>query len=123
MRDDLIVTLIISAVSALAFVAYRHPEGYARLYVPMLLTSFAIFATWCVYSVGYQLGFSDASIECIKAKPPAVVTQPKLESFPFVAFILLILFITLLRFLPVIFDLPSKRQRQDYTISKDSEDA
>jgi hypothetical protein len=46
MMDQLLAGLGLAAVSAITYVAYKHPAGYRRMLLPALKASVAIF--WLV---------------------------------------------------------------------------
>jgi hypothetical protein len=49
MLETLITSLLVALISALAFIAYKHPAGYGKIYSPLLVTLTSIvviFAVW-----------------------------------------------------------------------------
>jgi hypothetical protein len=67
--ETLVVTLLTAAVSALAFVAYKHPVGYRQLAVP-LITVTALSALYgVVWGVGYVTSQIRSLGERLKEQP------------------------------------------------------
>ena len=60
--ETLIYSLILAVVSGLAFVAYRHPNGYEKIFIPSItLTSMAI-----IFVLASNFGTMHAHIRLLK---------------------------------------------------------
>ena len=51
MIESLIVGLVLAGVSAVTFVAYKHPGGYARMYLWLNIATVSISWGLCFYNV------------------------------------------------------------------------
>jgi len=59
MNETVITSLILAAISGITFLAYKHPEGYSKLYWPISIgTMFAL----CVY-MSFYTGATHALID------------------------------------------------------------
>jgi hypothetical protein len=53
---ELIVSLIVAAVGALGFLAYREPQAYAKLYSPFQVTLVVAFTACLIWNTGVTAG-------------------------------------------------------------------
>jgi hypothetical protein len=112
MRDTIISAIVMAAISGLTFIAYKHPKGYARMYLPVMLSGMAVFLLYATYSIGFLYGFSAASIAYMKLNPPPLhFPETESGSPTFWMLLLPVIFVGYLSFLlalPFILDLPKK---------------
>lgn len=116
MRDAIFSTIIMAAISSLAFIAYKHPKGYARMYVPLMFIAFVSLVVWWAYSIGYFTGFSDSSVGYLKLNQTAILKSPEREQSPFWVWVLpsaFMFYLIVLKLLPLILDLPSEDKKED----------
>lgn len=102
--DKLIPGLVLAAIGALTWIAYKHPKGYERLYVPLSLVSVAIFSSVGAWDIsGYY------TFDVLKAFiPPEKIAEAKktinelriLEWWMGIAYFLFITYLLLLLYLP-----------------------
>jgi hypothetical protein len=120
MLDTLIPAIIMAAVSGLAFIAYKHPSGYGRIYIPLMYSAFGVFLIIGAFHTGYLLGFGDATVSYIKLnKIP--LNSPETPSNPYWILVTLGIFsayLCFLRVLPDILGLSSKKGKEDEPESK-----
>jgi len=69
-------------VTGLIFVAYKHPRGYRKLYLPLMGIAGAVWILHMVYSIGYSSGFSAALIGVYKLNKDAPVLTLSQETEP-----------------------------------------
>lgn len=68
--------LAVAAFSGLTIVAYRHPPGYRRLYLPLVCAVWGVWAVWFIYDLGFALGFGQALLETMKLNSPTLIRIP-----------------------------------------------
>lgn len=56
MLQTLITGLILTAVSGVTFLAYKHPKGYERLYVYLYWASTVIYLVVNSFIIGFRVG-------------------------------------------------------------------
>lgn len=103
--QTLIGGLAVAAISGLTAIAYRHPAGYRRIYVPLLCVLGGVWAVWFVYRLGFTLGFSTATLETIKLNATTVTKIPNQGSPSFWFYIapaILYAYLSILRLLPLV---------------------
>jgi hypothetical protein len=130
MGTQLATAIIMATISALAFIAYRHPKGYAKMYWPIYCTVMAGLLLWFTFEMGYILGFSDSTIGFLTLNHGIALHDPEKHDVPFWAWFLPSLFLLYLQFLktlPRILDLPvddeNVEKPKDKVIEKGSHDA
>ena len=114
--DALLSTLIAATISALAFIAYRHPKGYAKIYMPLNFITLGSGILFGVGSVCYALGHKDATIGFNTLNSGVMLKYPELVSYPYwvwVAQILFVAYLGIFRLLPEILDLPVEDRKDD----------
>src|SRR5437764_14014645 len=57
MLASIIAGLVVAFVSGLTFVAYRHPAGYRKLFIPLMASAWGVWIVHMIYSFGEQSGF------------------------------------------------------------------
>lgn len=57
MNNPLIIGLIISALSALTFLAYRHPKSFSKLYIPLCFIFLGGYAVVSAYNNALKSAF------------------------------------------------------------------
>ena len=53
--------ILVAICSGLAFLAYKHPEGFKRFASKLIIVNAVIYFTFVVYMFGFQSGFYAAS--------------------------------------------------------------
>jgi len=66
----------LAALSGLSFIAYHHPSGYRRVYLPLVCAVWGVWLAWIIYSFGYERGFSTAVLATMKLNSPQLVKTP-----------------------------------------------
>ena len=95
--------LAVAAVTGLTVVAYRHPTGYRRIYLPLICLVWGGWAVWFVYGLGFSSGFGQAVLETIKLNRTASIQTPSHSSASFWLFMVpavLYGYLSFLRILP-----------------------
>lgn len=116
MSDTLITAITMAVISSLAFIAYKHPKGYARIYRPLEITILSGFVLWGAYQIGYEAGFSDCSIGYLTLNRGVSLNHPNAHHVPFWFWmlpVLIVAYLGILRLLPVVLDLPSEDTAKD----------
>ena len=112
----LISSLIVAAISALTFVAYLHPKGFAKMYWPIVVTVWVGLALSMVFYTGYINGYSDAASEFFTAQNKGAPFTPEKHKIPVWVWavpFLFMLYLQLLKVLPRILDLPVEDSKND----------
>lgn len=63
MLQTIISGLVLAAVSGLAFLAYKHPEGYEKLSKILIWATIGIFVLFVVFMFGYAQGVYHGSVK------------------------------------------------------------
>ena len=124
MRDTLIAAIVMAAISSLAFIAYKHPKGYARMFWPIWFVTFGCWACWMVYQIAYTVGFSDAALGYLRLNREVHLKEPTHDDVSLWAWMLpsvFMLYLVFLYFLPRILDLPVDDRKEDDPKDKVSE--
>jgi NhaP-type Na+/H+ or K+/H+ antiporter len=87
MWQTIIGGLALAAVTGLTIIAYRHPDGYARMYTPIVVALVAAWAAWFIGDMSYSSGYSEAILATIKLNPGAIIKTPTRETASFLAFL------------------------------------
>lgn len=95
----LLSSLIVPALSGLAFIAYKHPAAYKQLHRPLNVGTWAIWLLVSAWFMGYSAGFSECQLDAIKASHGKAAEFEKIWSWPVWAVGLLILWFSYLQFL------------------------
>jgi hypothetical protein len=66
----LLISLILAAISAITFLAYKHPNAYARLHMPLFFISTLV----CGVLIAWNGGISSAATKIRALTPPDGVT-------------------------------------------------
>jgi len=106
-----IITVGLAAVSGLTFIAYKHPLGYRKIYVPLIASVWAAWFVYMIYSLGQTTGFYDALQRTREMNKGASILTPSRESDPLWLFLVPLAiagYLSFLRALPSILELPSK---------------
>lgn len=101
--QTIIGSLAVAAITGLTVVAYRHPDGYRRIYVSLLFVLGGAWAAWFMYGLGFTFGFSKAALETMKLNPGTVIKTPSQESPSFWIYMapaILYAYLSFLRLLP-----------------------
>jgi hypothetical protein len=73
-----VVTAGVAALSALAYVAYKHPEGYRRNFLPLLrFPAWGGLLGWICFTLGVHTG-TDLVRDNLPAEISALLTWPRL---------------------------------------------
>lgn len=67
MNNPLIIGLIISALSALTFLAYKHPKSFSKLYIPLCFAFLGGYAVVSAYNSAIRSSFKLLSAYIPKA--------------------------------------------------------
>ncbi|WP_077444396.1 hypothetical protein [Rhodanobacter sp. C05] len=60
MLESIVSGLIVAAISGLAFLGYKHPEGYKQISKPLKYVCWAVLIAANVYAMGFTAGkYSD----------------------------------------------------------------
>jgi hypothetical protein len=116
MNESIVGALILTALTGLTIVAYRHPTAYAKLYPPLVGIFFFSWLLYMTFDSGYLSGFGDAKIQIMKLNPNELLKTPQWKSnSPWVYFIMpaFVLYLTFLRTFPLL-GIVSKKQEEDH---------
>jgi TRAP-type C4-dicarboxylate transport system permease small subunit len=67
--DRLIAAIATAILSGITFIAYKHPDGYRRMFWPIVISLWACSGLWAAYSIGQTVGRWDARLEFLKLNP------------------------------------------------------
>jgi hypothetical protein len=120
MLDNLIPAIVVAAISGLTFIAYKHPNGYGRIYMPLMYSAFGIFLVCGIFHTGYLLGFGDASVSYLKLNkiPLNIPETPSNPYWILIAFCIFVVYLSFLRVLPDILGFSSKNGKEDESENK-----
>jgi hypothetical protein len=111
MIETIAAGLIVATVSGLTFVAYKHPRGYQKLYLPLIGVLAGYWLLHMAYSFGVMNGFYDA-LGGVRALNKELVQTPSLipdpwwmDALPMIA----VGYLAFLRSLPSILDVDSRK--------------
>ena len=114
----LFIPLLSLPISALAFLAYSHPTGYARLFVPLSIATFSSSVIFVTYQIGHSIGFSAAISDFMALNSSNIISHPDiLIKFPshdiaplwgFMIPVVVFIYLVFLRFLPNILGIAVK---------------
>jgi hypothetical protein len=76
MWQGFLALLALGASSGLTFLAYHHPTGFKRIYLPLVCAVWAVWLAWMIYGFAYQQGFSDAVLGTMKLNSPQIIKTP-----------------------------------------------
>ncbi len=113
MISSIIAGLVVAFVSGLTFVAYKHPAGYRKLHIPLIASAWGVWIIHMIYSFGEQSGFYHALDGVREMNKGALLQTPSHESDPIWWFIVPLAclgYLTFLRALPSLLDLPTKER-------------
>lgn len=96
--ETLLGGLALAAVSAITFVAYRHPNTYAKAYSVLAVGWLFIYGLWMAFGIGEMVGHLQV-VTMVKDSNEGVVNTPtyvsppiwKMMSFPAILFYLFFL--------------------------------
>ena len=114
MGDTLISAIIMAVISSLAFIAYKHPTGYRKMYGPLCVLDVVIMFVCCAYSVGYENGFFDSSSHHPK-------NHDLIPAWAWIGLLVFVVYLAFLLFVPYILNLPIKDPKEHNPKSKVSE--
>jgi hypothetical protein len=108
-----LITVALTILTGLTFIAYKHPIGYRKLYVPLVAFVGVVWFTRIIYLSGHLAGFFQA-LEGVRAINKGLVFQsPEHGQYP-AWWTLLVLalagYLSFLRALPSILELPDKEK-------------
>src|SRR6266446_10839482 len=109
-----IITVALAAISGLTFIAYKHPVGYRKIYVPLIVSVWAAWIIWMVYSYGQTIGFYEALRDTQALNKGTVIQTPSLKSDPmwwFLVSLAVVGYLSFLRALPSILELPAAERQ------------
>ncbi len=98
--ESLISSLLVAAISGLAFLSYKHHDGYKVISRPLKVCTFAVFISLMAYSWGFTAG-----------KYGGTELSIMWTTVCFTGFWVLLLFLDVL---PMIADEGGKRNRENY---------
>jgi hypothetical protein len=128
LSDRLIAALFAALLTGITFIAYKHPDGYKRMYWPLVIALWAVSALAGAFIIGRSVGNGDATLEILKLNPnirtpnmtiPSPLSTLGIGMIPVIAYGYLLF----LRFLPDILHSPEKKegkQPKDELRQKDS---
>ncbi|KAA5804881.1 hypothetical protein F1654_02465 [Alkalicaulis satelles] len=106
MIEVLVSGLVLAAVSALAWIAYKHPKGYQRIYGKILLLGGTIYLGVTIYWVGFIDGQSRLRTKVIDISPnynipmselsTTIIYAPGWAFLIYIAFAAYVIFLSLL---------------------------
>jgi len=107
MTNPLVIGLIISALSALTFLAYKHPKSFSKLYIPLCLSFVGGYAAVSSYNSAIN-----SSLKILSAYIPKDMLEKAQESISSLAIdddigamlMLASMYMLILLFLPVLID-------------------
>jgi len=76
--DTLLPALIVSAISALTFIAYKHPDGYARIHFTLRIGTACISVLLFIFLMGYSIGFYSAANGYLKSEIDKTLSHPEI---------------------------------------------
>ena len=120
----LLTALIMAAISALAFIAYRHPKAYSRMYWSLCLISLGCLILGGPGLHCYALGFKDASSDYVDLNNGEILKHPHSFGIPFWAScipVLFMIYLQVLKYLPSILDLHGDDKDKDIPKDKMNE--
>ena len=114
--------LILAFISVLAFVAYKHPDSYEKVYIPLLLVP--VFAIFYLFgrADGFYKGFSHASSGFHELND--MVKSPRMEYptfWPILACMVAVVYILALAFLPSIGVRGDKKSNSTASVAGDDD--
>jgi hypothetical protein len=80
--EGFLAALVLAGISAVTFIAYKHPSGYRRLYWPLFSAIMIPWILWTAFSIGQHFGFSDALIQLYSMNPDLAFHPPTQEPDP-----------------------------------------
>lgn len=103
--EGFLASLALAMISGLTFIAYRHPAGYRRLYLPIVYTVWAVWLGRLIYTLGETSGFYSALTQIHTLNPKQLIQTPSIEGDPWWVFlvpVVIVVYLGLLRSLPFI---------------------
>jgi TRAP-type C4-dicarboxylate transport system permease small subunit len=121
-NQPLLVTIVGAILSGLSFIAYKHPEGYRRIFVVVFPICVFVAFIICEYHVGYIYAVIGSAYDDLQRYPDAALKD---HAFPIqelyakrefvrtflMYFVPAIGYLAFLRFLPEILGLGRSRDR------------
>jgi len=80
--QTIIAGLVVTLASGLAFVAYKHPRDYRKLFRLLVFVVVAILIFHTAYIIGFENGFSTAMTGVYKLNKNIVVLTPSHKANP-----------------------------------------
>ena len=74
--ETLVISLVVAAVSAITFLAYRHPAAYSRIHMPI----FCIVTLAAGLALSWNSAISIASTKILAAAPSGTSYQPVIDA-------------------------------------------
>jgi hypothetical protein len=120
--EGLLAALVVAAISGITFIAYKHPTGYKRLYIPLIVIVI-VTQTLCVaFDLGKISGFSDTLIQFYSRNPKLSFQSPERPPSPVWVYIAppaIVIYLLFLNILPILLvDDRQKKPTQDTTDTK-----
>ena len=81
--QSLIVGLLLAAVSAVSVIAFRHPNGYARLFPYLLVASTGVFACITAWHIAVEMTWDRIVPHLTEAIHPVAKQSKKELSLPY----------------------------------------
>ena len=116
MATQLTSALIMAVVSALAFIAYRHPRGYAKMFKPLITAVICSYVAWNIFDAGRLVGFYETESAYSRLNPGVKLAEPEFRLSPLWAREILpfaFIYLLILKCLPDILDLPKGDGKKD----------
>jgi hypothetical protein len=110
-----IITVALAALTGLTIIAYKHPVGYRKLYGPLVASIMGVWIAREIYRGGVSSGFYSALNGVLSMNKGAILQTPSLQQEPLWTPLIpvgVVLFLSFLRVLPSILELPEKDREQ-----------
>ncbi len=112
MNNPLVIGLIISALSALTFLAYKHPKSFSALYIPLCFFFIGGYATVSFYNSALKSAFKALSVfipEAMLEKAQESISILAIDDGIGITFILAGAYMLFLLFLPQLIEHDEKK--------------
>jgi hypothetical protein len=98
MKDTIFSGLTMAIVSSLAFIAYKHPTGFKRVFPTLAAIAIGAGLLAFGFEIGYSLGFGNASVSYLKLNGGSI-KSPDQDSVSFWIVLAPVIFLVYLQIL------------------------